>query len=126
MKLLLDSHTMLWMLAGPERLSTMASAAIAAEENEVLVSVVSPWELEIKRAKGKLKLHEELGPALASLNVRLLPITLPHVLAIGSLPDIHGDPFDRILVAQAQVEGLTLVTADRAMREYPIATLAAT
>lgn len=126
MKLLLDSHTMLWMLAGPERLSGVASAAIAAEENEVLVSVVSPWELEIKRAKGKLELHEELGPALASLNVRLLPITLAHVLAVESLPRHHGDPFDRILVAQALVEGLTLVTADRAMREYPIATLAAT
>lgn len=125
MKLLIDTHVVIWSMMRPERVSPVAASAIA-EADEVRVSVVSAWEMEIKRAKGKLRLPGELGPALASLAIEPLPVVLPHVLAVGSLPDIHSDPFDRLLVAQAMVEGLTLVTADRAIREYPIATLAAT
>jgi len=125
LRLLLDTHVLVWSLLRPELLSQTAAEAIEDGTNEVYVSVVSAWEIEIKRAKGKLPLPETLSAALDRLQYRSLPVTLGQVLAVESLPRHHRDPFDRMLIAQAQSEDLTLVTSDRQIRHYPVATLPA-
>ena len=125
MKLLLDTHALLWALIAPRRLSPTAADAIEDGANEVFVSVVSAWEIEIKRAKGKLAVSVPLRDALAEQRFRTLPVTLPYALAVESLPRRHRDPFDRMLIAQARLEGMTLVTSDREVRHYPVATLPA-
>ena len=125
MKLLLDTHALLWTLIAPKRLSAAAAAAIEDGANETFVSVVSAWEIEIKRAKGKLPVSVPLSDALAEQRFKTLPVTLSYVLAVESLPRRHRDPFDRMLIAQAKLEGMTLVTSDREVRHYPVATLPA-
>ncbi|HWM54268.1 MAG TPA: type II toxin-antitoxin system VapC family toxin [Solirubrobacterales bacterium] len=125
MKLLLDTHAMIWVFSAPGLLSAEARNAISAEGNEVFISVISPWEVEIKRAKKRLRAPDDLSDAVEAHRFQLLPVLLRHTKAIGSMPDHHGDPFDRMLVAQATVDGLTLVTSDRTLRRYPIATLQA-
>lgn len=125
MRLLLDTHVLLWTLLAPERLSPTAAGAIEDGGNEVFVSVVSAWEIEIKRAKGKLSTSMPLRDALAEQRFKALPVTLRDVLGVESLPRRHSDPFDRMLVVQAQFEGLTLITSDREVRHYPVATLPA-
>lgn len=118
----MDSHVWLWMLTTPERLNDSTRTALATPENEVVLSVASVWEVAIKHALGKLPLN---GPAsllvdvsIRSLKVNILPIALDHALTAANLPPHHKDPFDRILVAQAQLEGLTLVTADHVIPQY--------
>jgi PIN domain nuclease of toxin-antitoxin system len=125
MKLLLDTHTMIWAFSEPRLLSAQARDAISTTENDVFVSVISPWEIAIKRSKKRLRAPEELGDAMEAHQFRLLPVLLRHTQAINSMPNHHGDPFDRMLVAQAIIDGLTLVTSDRVMRRYPVATLSA-
>lgn len=125
MKLLLDTHTTIWVFSAPHLLSAHARDAISAEENEVFVSVVSPWEIAIKRAKKRLRAPEDLDEAVEAHRFQLLPVLLRHTRAIGSMPNHHGDPFDRMLVAQAIVDGLTLVTSDRVLRRYPVSLLSA-
>jgi len=125
LKLLLDTHALLWALLAPGRLSPTTADAIEDGANEVFVSVVSAWEIEIKRAKGKLPVAVPLSEALSEQRFRTLPVTLRDVLAVESLPRRHRDPFDRMLIAQAQLEGMTLVTSDREVRHYPVATLLA-
>lgn len=125
MKLLLDTHTMIWAFSEPRLLSAQARDAISAAENDVFVSVISPWEIAIKRSKKRLRAPEDLGDAMEAHQFRLLPVLLRHTQAIDSMPNHHGDPFDRMLVAQATIDGLTLVTSDRVMRRYPVATLSA-
>lgn len=124
-RLLLDTNALFWALVEPERLSKEATSAIANESNDVFVSVVSAWEIGVKRAKGKLHLPSTLGPMLEETRFEALPVTLAHALAVEDLPPRHHDPFDRILVAQAQIDGLVLVTSDRTMRLYPIAVMPA-
>ncbi len=126
MRLLLDTNALIWSLAHHERLSPGASSAIEDPGNDVFVSVVSAWEIEIKTAKGKLHQPTDLRAALGAQGFAPLNLEMKHVLAVESLPRHHRDPFDRILVAQAQVEGLTLVTSDREIRHYPVAVLPAT
>ena len=106
-------------------MSTAAAEAIEDIENRVYVSVVSPWELSIKASRGNLPAFDDLGSKLVELRFDLLRIVLPHTKAIESLPHHHRDPFDRMLIAQAQIEGLTIVTSDRQMRRYPVAVLPA-
>jgi PIN domain nuclease of toxin-antitoxin system len=125
MRLLLDTHALLWALLAPARLSPTAADAIEDGANEVFVSVVSAWEIEIKRAKGKLPIPVPLSDALAEQRFRTLPVILRYALAVESLPRRHRDPFDRMLIAQAHIEGMTLVTSDREVRHYPVATLPA-
>ena len=125
LRLLLDTHTLLWTLVEPERLSARATAAIAAEESEVFVSVVSPWELAIAKARGRLDPPEDLESRLERNRFKLLPVMLRHVPPIESMAHHHRDPFDRMLVAQAQVEGMTLVSVDHKLRQYPVAILPA-
>jgi PIN domain nuclease of toxin-antitoxin system len=125
LRLLLDTHTMIWVFSAPRLLSAQARDAISAEENEVYVSVISPWEVAIKRSKKRLRAPDDLGDAVDAHRFQLLPVLLRHTTAIDSLPNHHGDPFDRMLVAQAIIDGLTLVTSDRTLRRYPVATLLA-
>jgi PIN domain nuclease of toxin-antitoxin system len=125
LRLLLDTNVLLWALTNPQRLSAAAAEAIEDIENRVYLSVVSPWELSIKASLGNLPALEDLGPKLDEMHCDLLPIALPHAKAIQSLPHHHRDPFDRMLVAQAQIEGLTIVTSDRQIRRYQVAVLPA-
>jgi PIN domain nuclease of toxin-antitoxin system len=125
LKLLLDTHAMIWVFAAPHLLSAHARDAISARDNQVFVSVISPWEIAIKRSKKRLRAPEDLGDAVEAHRFQLLPVLLRHTEAIGSLPGHHGDPFDRMLVAQAVIDELTLVTSDRTLRRYPVATLPA-
>lgn len=125
MRLLLDTNALFWSLLEPQRLASRAAAAIEDEANDVFVSVVSAWELGVKRAKGKLEMPNSLDEMLAQVNFEALPVTLQHALAVETLPPHHHDPFDRIIVAQAQLENLVLVSSDREMRHYAIAVLPA-
>jgi len=124
-RLLLDTNALIWTLAAPDRLSPRAAEEIQDSANDVVVSVISAWEIGLKRAKGKLDLRGDLELSLDERGFQPLPLSLRHALAVESLPPEHHDPFDRMLVAQAQVEKLTLVTSDRMMRRYPIAVLPA-
>jgi PIN domain nuclease of toxin-antitoxin system len=126
LKLLLDTHTMIWAFSAPHLLSASARDAIGAEENDVFVSVISPWEIAIKRSKKRLRAPDDIEDAVKGHRFQLLPVLLRHTKAIGSMANHHGDPFDRMLIAQAQIDGLTLVTSDRQMQRYPIAVMAAT
>ncbi len=125
MNLLLDTNALIWILAAPEMLSAPAAEAIRSRENRVFVSAVSAWELGILRGKKRLVPPDDLEAQVADKDFDILPLRMNHALAGDSLPDLHRDPFDRMLVAQAQVEGLTIVTSDRMMRRYPVATLPA-
>ncbi len=125
MRLLLDSHTLYWVITHPQKLAADARASIEDGANEVFASAASIWELRIKSAKGKLKLSKKFSQAVIDTGIQALPIRFEHADQIESLPSIHGDPFDRILVAQAMVENLILVTRDVYIRDYPIATMSA-
>jgi PIN domain nuclease of toxin-antitoxin system len=124
-RLLLDTHVLLWWLADDPTLSPAAREAIARAEAEVAVSAASAWEISIKRELGKLKAPDDLGPQLARHRFQALPITITHALLAGSLPRHHDDPFDRMLVAQAHLEGMTLVTRDLRLGLYGVRTLLA-
>ena len=113
MRLLLDTHTLLWWLSGDERLSHDARGAIGNSENTVLVSAASAWEVSTKHRLGKLDasaLAGQMGAVLAAQSFGTLDITLDHAERAGGLPGAHKDPFDRMLIAQAQAENLTLVS----------------
>ena len=124
MRLLLDTHILLWWLDSPERISDIASAAIA-NEPAIFVSAVVAWEIAIKRATGKLDATFDMIAELAQEGFHPLPITLEHALAAGALEPHHRDPFDRMLIAQAQVEDLVLVTADPQLAKYDVRLLPA-
>lgn len=126
MRLLLDTQVLIWTLTNPKRLSEQARTAIAEGENRVFVSLATPWEMAIKTALGKLAPPEDLEEQLREQRFELLSIALRHTRAVASLPLHHRDPFDRMLIAQAQVDRMTLVTTDRQIRRYPVATLPAT
>ncbi len=126
MNLLLDTHAFLWALDNAPSLSPEARAAITNGNNVVFVSAATAWEISIKKALGKLRVPS--GDYLDELRRHRftpLDITTEHALAIESLPPHHADPFDRMLVAQAQVEKLTLVTRDPRMRAYAVQTIEA-
>lgn len=125
MRLLLDTHVLLWALADDPSLSTAARAAIVDGRNRVVASAVSAWEITIKRSLGKLRAPADLAEAVAAHRFTPLAVSLEHALAVGALPDLHRDPFDRLLVAQAGVEGLTIVTRDRAIARYDVDVLEA-
>jgi PIN domain nuclease of toxin-antitoxin system len=121
-KLLLDTHLLLWSAGQPDRLSAEARGLIGAAENELFFSSASLWEIVIKRGLGRDDFKVDarlLRRGLLDNGYSELPIGSEHVVAIDSLPVIHKDPFDRILVAQAQVEGITFLTADPTVAKYP-------
>jgi PIN domain nuclease of toxin-antitoxin system len=123
-RLLLDTHAFLWAAGDPDQLRVSARAAIEDSTNDVLVSAAVAWEISIKVALGKLTVPADpavwLPARVRSLGFQPLDISAAHALAVGGLPDIHRDPFDRIMIAQAQVEGLTLVTRDPENQKYPV------
>jgi PIN domain nuclease of toxin-antitoxin system len=122
MKLLLDTHPLLWAAGEPKRLSRQARALIENPDNELLFSAASLWEIAIKRGLGRKNFKVDVRlfrRGLLDNGYSELPISSDHVLATESLPSIHKDPFDRILVAQATVEGVTLLTSDSLVSQYP-------
>ncbi|MGN6190296.1 MAG: type II toxin-antitoxin system VapC family toxin [Conexibacter sp.] len=120
MRLLLDSHVVLWLItSAPGRLSDGVEALVD-EANDALVSAISVWELEIKRLKGQLDAPPDLLDLIEGAGFRLLNLTPDNALDAARLPRHHGDPFDRLLVAQAQGEAATLVTADDALAAYDV------
>ncbi len=121
MRLLLDTHALIWTAADPTRLSERAVAAITDPGNDVYVSAVSGWEVAIKRARGRLRFPDVDRDLLRTLRLAELPITLRHAVEAGHLPAHHRDPFDRMLVAQARVDDLMLVTRDRLLEPYDVA-----
>ena len=125
MRLLLDTHALLWWLTEPQRLNGRAYEAIADTFNEVFVSAVSGWEIAVKRALGKLRAPDDLEAGVKEQGFTLLSLTSSHAERAGALPPHHGDPFDRMLVAQAQAEDLILVTRDRYIPRYDVRTMAA-
>ena len=122
MKLLLDTHLLLWAAGEPARLSRKARSLLADPENELLFSPASLWEVSIKRGLGRKDFDVEprlLRRGLLDNGYSELPIASDHVIAIDTLPPIHKDPFDRVLVAQAMIEGVTLLTSDVLLTRYP-------
>ncbi len=119
MDLLLDTHVLLWWLADDAQLTDKACELIAAPENMVFVSVASAWEIAIKQTLGKLTIGGDLEAVVIEEGFTTLPISFKHATETHSLPPIHSDPFDRMLVAQARVEALHLLTADRRVLKYP-------
>ena len=122
MKLLLDTHLLLWAAGQPERLSHAARELIEASENDLVFSTASLWEVVIKRGLGREDFKVDprlLRRGLLDNGYSELPIGSEHVVAIDTLPPLHKDPFDRVLIAQALVEGITLLTRDPTVARYP-------
>ena len=120
MNLLLDTHVLLWWLDDHPLLSEEARVAISDGRNLVFVSAATIWEIRIKQALGKLDIPEDFQRALEGESFEMLDITFAHAYAVGDLPDHHRDPFDRMLIAQAGVEGLTLITRDARFSQYRV------
>lgn len=120
MKVLLDTRMLLWWLADDEQLPAQAAVAISDPQTEVVVSAASAWEISIKQAAGRLDAPEDLLDAVVANDFGTLPITLEHAKAAGRLPAHHADPFDRLLIAQAQVEGITLLSAHSRFSDYEV------
>jgi PIN domain nuclease of toxin-antitoxin system len=126
LRLLLDTHVLVWWLAGGTKLSARALELISDPANDVFVSAASVWEVAIKRALGKIRVEpEELVAAVAESNFRELPVTAKHAAHVARLPDHHRDPFDRLLVAQSLTEQAHLLTVDRVLGIYGPAVIVA-
>lgn len=127
MKLLLDTHALLWAVLSPERLSAAARTAVEDWDNQVFVSTVSAWEIAIKASLGKLDAPADIDVHIQRACERapftVLPVTMAHAFAVRDLPLHHRDPFDRLLLAQAARERLTLVSNDRQLKPYATALL---
>lgn len=121
---LLDTHVWLWLQATPQRIPQGMREELADEENELLLSAASSWEISIKYALGKLPLPEPprmyVPDRMRRSGTVGLAVEHGHALAVADLPQLHGDPFDRVLIVQAQSLGLTFVTADAQLAEYDI------
>ena len=122
-RLLLDTCVILWLMQGSSRLSSGTLRFIRASQNEAFVSAASAWEMAILISKGRLQMPSNVGEQLAKARLTELPVTIAHSENAARLPKIHDDPFDRMLVAQAQAEELTLVTPDPEIRKYDVETM---
>ena len=124
MRLLLDTHAFLWINEDSERLSQTVKDLCSSGEHEFYLSIASPWEMQIKHQLGKLSLampvEELVDKNRQENNINLLPIDLTHISYLEQLPAHHKDPFDRIIIAQAIIEGLTVVTVDHAFADYSV------
>lgn len=124
MKFILDTHAFIWMDTDPTKVSPRVVQVLNDTNNEIHLSVASVWEMVIKSQTGKLVLSDAIDKIIAEQMKRnplqLLPVGLPHVLALQTLPSIHKDPFDRLLVAQAMIENAILLSTDPLIRQYPV------
>ncbi len=125
MRLLLDTHAFLWWLSDWEQIASATREAIADPDNEVFVSAVSGWEIAIKKARGRLVAPDNLGAVVEEKGFAHLPLTFEQAERTAALPTHHRDPFDRMLIAQAQAEGLVLVTRDARIPLYDVLTMPA-
>lgn len=121
MTLLLDTHAFIWAAVSPERLPDATRQRVVDGTTTVLVSAVTSWEIAIKRAMGSIQFRPTVAEVVEALAFTPLPITIEHAAAVEDLPPLHRDPFDRLLVAQARLEGATLVTGDARIRAYDVA-----
>lgn len=117
---LLDTHVILWWLDDPNRLSSEARESIADANSRVFVSAAVAWEMAIKKSIGRLDIPANLPEVLHSDSIEVLDISIHHALAVGDLPMLHQDPFDRMQIAQANLEGLRLITGDKQIQRYNI------
>jgi len=124
-RLLLDTHVVLWWMDDPRVVSDEARRSITDPKNDVFVSAAAAWEITIKKSLGKLEAPDDLEDAIKDARFETLPITVRHALEVQHLPPIHQDPFDRIQIAQAIYEDLTLVTRDARIFAYDVRTLEA-
>jgi len=128
MRLLLDTHVLIWMAISPEKLSAKGRRRVQDKQNELFFSVVSLWEIGVKRGLKRPGFQLDPHVMRAELLIRgfiELPVSGEHALAVDQLPPLHGDPFDRLLLCQALVEGLTLLTNDDLVLQYPVAVMRA-
>ena len=123
--LLLDTHVLLWWLDDPSLIAADARELIADPRRPVFVSAAAAWEITIKRQLGKLEAPDDLEDVLKRERFQHLPIAIRHAVAVAELPPIHADPFDRIQVAQARLEGLTIITRDGRIPRYDVRCLRA-
>lgn len=123
MKYLLDTHIILWWLTEPEKLTSKARKVISDKIDPICVSSVSLWEMAIKQSLGKITLPNNMIDILSSEGFEMLPITAPECLSVADLPFLHYDPFDRLLVMQAKLNDLVLITRDEKIMSYPVITL---
>ena len=124
-RLLLDTHAFVWWLSDVSKLAAGARAAIADPRNDVFVSAITGWEIVVNRARGRITAPENLSAIVEEKGFTYLPLTFHHAEQAGNLPAYHQDPFDRFLIAQAQAEGLVLVTRDARIPLYGVRTKAA-
>lgn len=124
MKLLLDTHAFLWLNDDAARLSQAVKALCSSGEHEFYLSIASPWEMQIKSQLGKLTLtipiEELVSKNQLENNIQILPIELPHISCLEKLPQHHKDPFDRIMIAQAIIEDMTIITVDHVFSDYSV------
>lgn len=123
MKVLIDTHALLWFHTQDARLSEKTRTAIESGEHECWYSIISLWEIAIKHGLGKLELFDGLDASFKAMersNLRLLDLTREHVLTLATLPAHHRDPFDRILIAQAKHEGMSVLTGDKEFGAYGV------
>ena len=123
MRLLLDTHVLIWYLEGNQSLSKSRRQSIVDARNDIFVSIASLWEMSIKIGSGKLKISRSLSDVIQQLinqNIAILPVHPGHVLQVATLPFHHHDPFDRMLIAQSQVESLSVMSHDSAFADYGI------
>lgn len=127
MRVLLDTHTFLWSVTGDDMLSATVREIVADSANEVLFSAASALEISLKAAQGRLQLPEEteayVTTRIAAFGFTPLAVSVSHAIRAGSLPPIHADPWDRLLTAQAQIEGIALLTRDAMIRRYDVETI---
>jgi len=124
-RLLLDSHVVIWWLSDSARLQSATRDILISPDNELFLSAVTVWELNMKIAKGKLRLAENYAERLLNDGMEELPVTVRHASVLKKLPPLHGDPFDRMLIAQTITEGLILMTNDRIILQYDVPTIKA-
>lgn len=117
---LLDTHILLWWLSGDKKLGKKRTDLIAKSTNHIIVSTVTIWEIVIKKSLGKIQVPDNIKEVIIENEFEILPITLDHVLYLEHLPEIHHDPFDRLLIAQSMYEDMIFVTADKIIPKYKI------
>lgn len=117
---LIDTHIFIWSMVKSDRLSTKLIKLLSDAENEIFLSIASVWEMIIKKRRKKLRFPKDIESGIKKVGFHLLSVNLNHVLAVDKLPDYHADPFDRLLIAQAITESITLITSDEKIWKYNV------